>query len=491
MNKSGQPEFSRRKLLKGSAVLATGALAPLAQSLQAMAAQSAAQGPGSRLADSPYGPIAPVNDTVTGLPLLQLPAGFSYATLSWTGDRMADGSPVPARHDGMGVVTVEGDEIVLVRNHENGTGELIPAAACYSRAITAEGAHLAGGNTTIRFSRQHKREISTVPSLGGTLVNCAGGVTPWGTWLSCEETIMDLTASGGRKHGYIFEVTADPAQTTGEALVDMGRFEHEAAAVDPRDSLVYLTEDHRNESPIYRFVPNDRSQTAGALAKGGRLQAARIVGNPGAELFAPQLGESHRIEWVDIENPDADPQNESSGPYLQARDAGALSISRGEGIFYFEGMIYIVDTSAGVDERGRAGYGDGAVWMLDPVAGTLRCLFASTNQRMANNPDNMAVSPRGGIALAEDGGGAEDDFGFGERILGLQPSGETFIFAKNNIVLSTEQIAAAGKQCEAGDYRDREICGPCFDPSGEVMFFNIQTPGITFAVWGPWERGPF
>lgn len=493
MNNTNQPAISRRGLLKGGAVLATASVAPFVQAFQALSmAGSTGSGPASRLAASPYGPIAPVNDEVTGLPLLQLPEGFSYASMSWTGDPMADNSPIPARHDGMGVVAVEGDEIILIRNHEVGAGALIPASACYSDAARSDGRHAGGGNTTIRFSRQSKREISTIASLGGTLVNCAGGVTPWGTWLSCEETIADLTAEGGRKHGYVFEVRVDPAQTTAMPIVGMGRYDHEAAAVDPRDSLVYLTEDSRNHSPLYRYTPDDRSQTAGALEKGGRLQAAKIVGQGFTELFTPVLGETHQIEWVDIADPDMDPDTDAeiSGPYMQARDAGALSLSRGEGIWYFEGMVYIVDTSAGVNDEGRAGYGDGAVWMLDPVAGTLRCIFASTNPEMGNNPDNVAISPRGGIAMCEDGGGAEDEFGFGERVMGLQTSGESFIFAKNNVVLTAEQIAAAGKNCEPGDYRGTELAGVCFDPEGEIMFVNVQTPGVTFAIWGPWERGP-
>jgi hypothetical protein len=494
-NKShtNQPALSRRGLLKGGAILAAAGTAPFVQALQALSqAGNTQSGPVSQLADSPYGPIAPVNDEVTGLPLLQLPAGFSYASLSWTGDRMGDNSLVPSRLDGMGVVAVEGDEIILIRNHEVGAGALIPASACYSDSASLNGSYAGGGNSTIRFSRQNKREISTVPSLGGTLVNCAGGVTPWGTWLSCEETVSDLSAVGGKKHGYVFEVRVDPAQTTAVPIVGMGRYDHEAAAVDPRDSLVYLTEDNRNHSPLYRYLPDDRSQTAGALEKGGRLQAAKIVGQGFTELLTPVLGESHQIEWVDIADPDMDPDTdaESSGPYLQARDAGAISLSRGEGIWYFEGMVYIVDTSAGRDDDGRAGYGDGAVWMLDPVAGSLRCIFASSNARMANNPDNITISPRGGIAMCEDGGGVEDDFGFGERIMGLQTSGDTFVFAKNNLVLTEQQIAAAGKNCEPGDYRGTELAGVCFDPEGEIMFVNMQIPGVTLAIWGPWERGP-
>lgn len=487
-----QPDNPQRRfMLKSSAMAVAFAASPAVNALQSMATRQGRPGSlASSLADSPYGPVRPTRDTVTGLELLQLPEGFSYASLSWTGDAMSNGQSVPFGHDGMGVIAEQGDEIILVRNHELGAGPLINALGLYDEATLAGGQRAAGGNSNIHFSRNQRREIRTVPSLGGTLANCAGGVTPWGTWLSCEETTNDSTAEGGRKHGYVFEVTADPAQTTGEPIVAMGRFKHEAAAVDPVTSYVYLTEDNRNQSPIYRFIPNDTSQQTGALEKGGRLQAAKVVGIEAANLLAPELGQEVDIEWVDIGDPDMGPIGDASGPYLQSRVAGALSISRGEGIWYSEGLFYIVDTSAGDNADGEPGQGNGAVWMLDPAENRMRCLFASTDAVMGNNPDNITVSPRGGVVMCEDGGGVEDQFGFGERVMGLQTSGDSFVFAKNNIVLSETDITRAGKQCEARDYRGEEIAGACFDSTGEFLFFNIQTPGITFAVWGPWERGP-
>lgn len=488
-----QPQNPGRRFVLKSAAMATALSAsPFVNALQSYSVrQNQGSGVTSLLTHSPYGPISPVKDEVTGLELLQLPEGFRYASLSWTGDMMTNGQAVPRGHDGMGVITVNGDEIVLVRNHELGAGELIRAAALYDQTQLADGQRAAGGNTNIYFSRSKRQVIRTEPSLGGTLANCAGGVTPWGTWLSCEETVNDTTAQGGRKHGYVFEVPADPTRTSSVPIVAMGRFKHEAAAVDPRNSYVYLTEDNRNLSPIYRFIPQDSSQQPGSLERGGRLQAAKVRGVERADLLAPALGDELEIEWVDIADPDMAPEGNASGTYLQAREAGALSISRGEGIWYADGLFYIVDTSAGSNVEGHAGQGNGAVWMLDPAGNRMRCLFASTDASMANNPDNITISPRGGVVMCEDGGGIEDEFGFGERIMGLEVTGNSFIFAKNNIILSEADITLAGKNVAAADYRNSEIAGACFDPDGEFLFVNIQNPGVTFAIWGPWENGPF
>lgn len=445
---------------------------------------------------SPYGPLQPVKDLSTGLPLLQLPPGFSYASFSWTGDAMADGQPVPARHDGMGVIgerVVDGErELVLVRNHENGLGGLINAPAQYD-SVQLVGGQPAGGTTNLHFRPASRSWRSARASLGGTLVNCAGGVTPWGTWLSCEETAQDHSAAGGRRHGYVFEVGAEPAQTSADPIIAMGRFRHEAVAVDPASGSIYLTEDNRNRSTLYRYLPTDRTPAPGALARGGRLQAARVRGLANADLTAPVLGDECLLEWIDIAAPDADPgafeDGQASGPFLQAWAEGALRMSRGEGIWYSDGKMYLVDTSAGRDSLGRSGRGNGCVWQLDLAHMRLQAVFVSEDALVANNPDNITLSPRGGVLLCEDGGGVSDAYGSGNRLLGLSGAG-AYIFAKNNVVLSSSEIAAAGKQVVAGDHRGSEFCGACFDSRGEVLFVNVQSPGITFAIWGPWGLGP-
>ena len=487
---------SRRNLFKGAAGVGLVSVFQAWHAREALAAKPAGD-------FGPYGPVSPVRDHETGLELLQLPQGFQYRSFAWTGDRMSNGRPVPGGHDGMAVVAERvvpgiGATTLLIRNHELGLGTPIDAPARYDTAFISSGSsvgHAAGGNTILTF--RGGRWIEVAPALGGTLANCAGGPTPWGTWLTCEETMTDLRPLGGRKHGYVFEVRTQAAETTGQPIVSMGRMSHEAVAVDPATNAVYLTEDNRNMSGLYRFLPGDASGTPGSLERGGRLQAARVKSTPNADLNVAVAGQAFELEWVDIADPDADPApfadatvtGVASGPFRQARAQGALRMARGEGIWHHDGAMFIVDTATGRDGSNRPGRGEGAVWVLDLAAMRLTALFVSGNALAANNPDNITVSPRGGVVLCEDGGGVNDAFGFGERLLALAPGGESYIFCKNNAILTAADLAGAGKSVPPGDYRGREFAGACFDAGGTVLFVNMQSPGITYAIWGPWGRG--
>lgn len=510
-------DLSRRQVLKGSAAaMAIGAMGSLGN----LHARQSRAGPDEPVrlgpVNSPYGSLAPVADQSTGLPLLMLPPGFSYQSFGWTGDLMDDGRPCPGRHDGMAVMRGgrgrghrgghghghgrgRGREMVLIRNHEVGTGTPIRAPGMYDEGDFG-GGERAGGGTTSLFWRDGCWQ-GMEPSLGGTLVNCAGGPTPWGTWLSCEEVKTNQVSSHGRRHGYVFEVDPRNERTTGQPLVGLGRFSHEAVAIDPRTGIVYLTEDDRNKSGLYRFVPNDRAGRYGSLGNGGQLQAACVRGRPNADLATACIGDTYELEWIDIPAPDLDSGpaplgfpdigtgDTLSGPFAQAWSEGALRMSRGEGIWYAHGRMFIVDTSTGVDAEGRKGRGNGAVWILDLQRQRLRSIFVSGDQLAANNPDNITVSPRGGVVLCEDGGNSPDRYGPGSRMLGLTRGGESFYLCKNNVELTDMQIANADKQVPEGDHRGSEFCGACWDPDGRTLFVNIQTPGITFAITGPWWLG--
>ncbi|HVI59911.1 MAG TPA: alkaline phosphatase PhoX [Luteimonas sp.] len=512
-------DHSRRQVLKGSAAaMAVGAIGSLG-ALSARQVLAAGDPVRTLPIPSAYGPLAPVADRTTGLPLLQLPRGFSYRSFGWSGDLMDDGQPCPDRHDGTAVVGVRrpghrrhghrhgshhGLELVLIRNHERSGAVPIDAPGMYDQGDIGDGLRAGGGTTTLGYSARGWESLE--PSLGGTLVNCAGGPTPWGTWLSCEEIKTNAVSSAGKRHGYVFEVHPDADRTNGQPLVGLGRFSHEAVAIDPRTGIVYLTEDDRNKAGLYRFVPNDRRGCYGSLGNGGRLQMARARRKPNADLTVAGIGVEYALEWVDIAEPDLDSVaapagfpdiaagETLSGPFAQGWADGALRMSRGEGIWYSAGRMFIVDTSTGTDANGRKGRGNGAVWVLDLASQHLHARFVSGHQLAAHNPDNVTVSPRGGVLLCEDPdaapAGSPDEYGPGTRLVGLTRRGESYYFCKNNVELTDMQVAGADKSIAEGDYRDSEFTGACWDPHGRTLFVNVQTPGITFAITGPWQRGP-
>jgi len=499
-------QVARRSFLQRSGAFAAATFTNSLAALYARNAEAAACGGFSGQVAGPYGPIAPVADQSTGLPLLQLPAGFRYTSFAWTGDTMLDGRPCPSNHDGMAVVMTRrvgrADEHVLIRNHERGFGSassMIMARGRYDSGMSSGGSAL-GGTTNLVF--RDDNWVSVEPSLGGTLINCGGGPTPWGSWLTCEETLSNELSTHRKRHGYVFEVAANASETSGNPIIGMGRFSHEAAAVDPVTGYVYLTEDLRNLSGFYRLVPNDTKGRLGSLEAGGRLQAAKVAGRNNASLIIAKRCDEYALEWIDIASPDQDASPVSgpqlpgfdvnprgSGPFVQAWAAGALQLARSEGIWYSAGKMYIVDTATGIDGTNRPGRGEGAVWELDLASMKLKAIFVSDNQLVGNNPDNITVSPRGGIIVCEDGGSSVDPFGTGTRLLGISAQGDSFIFCKNNINLSAAQIAGAGKNIAAGNYGESEFAGACWEPSGRVLFCNIQTPGITFAITGPWGVG--
>ncbi|MER5224639.1 alkaline phosphatase PhoX [Streptomyces flaveus] len=437
--------FERRTLLRGAAVAAAASVP-----FQALAARTAAAAPVKLEFDAEYGPLRPVKDQATGLELLQLPRGFEYISYGWTNDLMDDGVRTPGSHDGMAAFRY-GDKVHLVRNHERGAGPAFTAPAYNPEA--------SGGTTTMVFAPDAGQWLESYGSLGGTIRNCAGGPTPWNTWLTCEET---FSTTAGKRHGYIFEV-ASQGKGNPEPYKAMGRFNHEAVAIDPATGYVYETED-RGDASLYRFVP----AVPGDLSKGGRLEAMRI----GTATYDTRLdGEKAygTVSWVPVS--DADPATDTVR--LQAQANGAAVFSRLEGAWYGNDRIYVLTTDGGPARQGQ-------VFELDPATDEFRVLFASPGSDVLNAPDNMCVSPRGGLVLCEDGGGTE-------YVHGLTTEGEIFRFAANNVDL---RGGTAGKDVPAADHRGSEWAGSVFEPkNGNWLFVNVQTPGITFAITGPWTQG--
>jgi secreted PhoX family phosphatase len=401
-----------------------------------------------------YGPLVPTLDQTTGLPLLHLPEGFSYVSMGWTGDLMVNGLPTPGSHDGMAAYRGGGHRVHLVRNHERGNGT--PFSGVYYDGAAS------GGTTTLVFDTREGSLIETSDSLSGTIRNCAGGPTPWGSWMTCEET----TAFAGQPHGYVFDV---PAKGFGDPtpIRDMGRFSHEAIAVDPITGNIYETEDAGGSSGFYRYVPNKRNRPV----EGGLLDMLKVKRATNVNLGASYPnGATFDVEWVPIETPDSTSTTMPGNfVWAQGQALGAATFARLEGCWYGnDKKIYVVSTSGGT--------GQGQIWEYSPKDETISLLFQSPSAAVLNAPDNITVSPRGGLVLCEDGSG--DEF-----LHGLTVNGEIFQFAKNNVILNGERNGIVG------NFAGSEFAGACYSPDGDWLFANVQSPGITFAITGPWQKG--
>jgi secreted PhoX family phosphatase len=405
---------------------------------------------------SPYGPLVDNGGDI------RLPAGFTSIKFGAAGTPMSDGTLTPSAHDGMGVFDAGNGLLAIVRNHEMEEAGPALADACYD-------ALAAGGCTTTIWDPTTGQVVSSFVSLAGTATNCAGGPTPWGTWLSCEETTEGSDAGFGRPHGYVFEVSAGATgPVVPQPLTAMGRFVHEAAAVDPTTGFVYLTEDEGPGDGFYRFRP-----AAYGVLSAGVLEMAAIVGAPGYDTRSGQtVGTRLPVQWVPIPDPDpADAEANASAVFQQGVDQGGAVFVALEGCSYGDGAIFL-SASDGGDK------GLGQLWRFDIATSELVLLYESTDSGRLDGPDNNAATPRGGVAVCEDGD-SKSNF-----VRGLGADGTLFDFAENMAPASEFPGSKVVKNVRS------EFAGIRYSPDGQWMFVNIQYPGATYAITGPWHLGP-
>lgn len=419
-------------------------------------------------------PLGPLKADPEGL--LDLPEGFSYRVLAKLGDRMDDGFKVPGVPDGMAAFPGPDGKVVLVCNHElslamTGLGpfennlhlpENLDPSLSHDPGTDGREPHL-GGTTNLVFDPAEGKKVAQFLSLTGTDRNCAGGPMPWGSWITCEEP-EDLMTPRGRRHGWCFEVkaTAEPGLQKPVPLKKLGRFRHEAVALDPATGILYLTED-RTDGLLYRFVPekkNDFTQ--------GKLQALGIVDRPKADLRNydpdtkwPVEGGELSATWIDLDETEA-PLDDLR---FRGFEAGAARFARGEGIHFTDDGIFLCCTDGGPARRGQ-------LFRLRPSDSaekpdTLELFLQSTEDDLLTNGDNLCPGPWGGLVVCEDL--IDSSFAKHTHLRGVTAEGQVFTIARNA-------------------RNNSEFAGSCFSPDGKWLFANMQSLGYTVAITGPWEK---
>jgi secreted PhoX family phosphatase len=416
---------------------------------------------------------------------LDLPRGFQYRVISAEGTRLSRprGDEVPSDHDGMAAFRGRTrGTTVLVRNHELNTDDVaegnfeVPGKNPYDPAAP-------GGTTGIVVDNDTRKVVRDYVTSSGTINNCAGGATPWGTWITCEEDRSTTPV----QHGYCFEVDPrDPENDLSKTpIYDMGYFSHEAVDIDPNSGIAYLTEDDfRGDIPddpndevvaddttdpteggtgtrvsyLYRYIPNDRSQRPGALQEGGRLEVLTIdQGNFNMDLA--EQDQKFGVRWKKV-NPEE--------PHESAEDLGAARFNRLEGAHFAGGAFWFDDTQGGEDRLGQ-------IYRYRPASQTLELFYESNDVNNMESPDNIVVTPWGDLWFAEDDTVLNSDSQ--NRIMGITPEGEVYTFANNRLLEDPSEPDVYS-----------EFAGPTFSPDGSTFFVNIQNPGRTYAIWGPFRR---
>ncbi|MGR8011251.1 alkaline phosphatase PhoX [Streptomyces hypolithicus] len=477
-------DFTARSALTGAAVALTGSVGALATAPGALAADDAdetagagdaagdaGEGAGRHGHDPGYGPLVADPEGI-----LALPRGFSYRIITHSGvTRLESGEYTPSNHDG--TATFEGlrGVTLLVNNHElKGPRSKWKHPVPLTEGLVYDPA-ASGGCTVVEVHRGG--EIAEWVGIAGTSTNCAGGRTSWGTWLTCEENTDRAGENGMTKdHGYVFEV--DPydrrANLGPRPVKAFGRFDHEAVVIDPKRGHAYLTEDDSEPNGLlFRWVPphgfkHGRGQLRRLADDAGVLQAAQCFDSGGRFVDdlsrATRIGTVYGVDWVDV--PDRDGR---TVPVRQQFDDGDITRGRKlEGMWWADGGAYIVSSYARDESPGRPH--DGQVWFYDPRHRTLTLKVLLGTGGEFDSPDNITVSPYGGLVIAEDGEG-------GQHLLGATERGRTYPIARNELNLGTD-----------AEPEYSEFAGVVFSPDGKTLYASIQTPGILLAITGPWRR---
>jgi uncharacterized protein len=394
--------ISRRQLIVSGA-LAAGALAGSPRLLREALAAPA------RAGVSPYGPLGAPD--ANGL---MLPPGFTSRQIA-RGLSDVKGYPWPVFPDGQATFPTREGGWILVTNSES----LAPAGA---------------GTSAVRFKPNGDIE-SAYRILAGTNVNCAGGGTPWGTWLSCEE----------HDAGLVWE--CDPAgKLTALSRPALGVFNHEAAAVVPQRGQLYLTED-KPDGGFYRFTPVAYPDLAEGLLEVAVVAADGTVG------------------WREVPNPMPTPVETPTRQQVPEM----TRFNGGEGIWHDGGVLYFTTK------------GDKRVWAYNANTTILEVLYdhAAAPDASLDAVDNITVSAAGEIFVCEDGGNME---------IGLiTPEREVSPFLR---------FTGPAHPTE-GEFKS-EVCGVVFDPSGTRMYCTSQRaypqsasfpgPGAVYEISGPFKQ---